>query len=286
MSAATTGHRAADARPPRTVGTFVLGLAATLFAALAAGAAGYLLWQAYSPPPGTTLGDLEKATVAALIGLIGVGITSLVAIYGATRQASTALQIARYNADIAERLAKQRAETDHTLLGLRTDTDRTLAGMRSKIDESLARLKVALDVEHAACAELYGVATVYFYALRSIAQGASPVDTLLPAEAAMVASTRQLLYVPEAVRNQWFVFWQRAHEIQRAVAAEAAATEQRDAAKRLIGERTATSGGRLDLREIHVALEKVCRDRIQDAWALRPAAPTATPAPIENSVAP
>lgn len=282
---------APKARPGWTVGAIMLGLGATLYVALTAGVAGYLLWQAYNPPPGTTLDSFEKLAIAALIGVMGTSITGLAAIYGATQQASTALQIARYNADISERLANLRATTDQTLLDFRTNTDRTLVDMRGKLDqslanlkaasdESLARLRVALDVEHTACAELYGVATVYFYALRSVAQGTSAAEVLPPAEAAMIASTRQLLYASEEVRNSWFLFWQRATTIQREIAAATEVAEQKSRAGKLIEERIVVSTEPTvahDLRKIHAGLERVCRGQIQSAWTRTSASSSATP---------
>ena len=102
---------------------FLLGVGAVLYILLVAGCAAYLLWKAYALPPGVPQSDFEKLAVAALIAVVGTGLTGLASVYSATRQSATAYQVAEYNGVIST----------------------ALAGMKENIDASLAQFKAASD---------------------------------------------------------------------------------------------------------------------------------------------
>ena len=85
---------------------------------------------------------------------------------------------------------------------MKTDADEALATLKANSDEALARLKVGLDAGQTAHRELFGVATIYFYALRSIAYGQWSDETIKMAEDAMISATRHLLYVGDDMRTR------------------------------------------------------------------------------------
>jgi hypothetical protein len=192
---------------------FLLGLGAILYILLAAGCAVYLLWKAYTLPTGSMQSDFDKLAIAALVAVVGTGLTGLAAVYSATRQSATAYQVAEYNGIISTSLADMKASTDASLTQMKAHLDESLARLKAASDESLARLKVALDAGQIAYRELFGTATVYFHALRSAALGKWDGENLKAAETAMISATRHLINVSSDMRNQWFDFWQRAQEM-------------------------------------------------------------------------
>lgn len=146
-------------------------MGAVLYVLLAAGCAAYLLWNAYILPPVEKLADFNKLAISALIAVVGTGLTGLAAVYSATRQSATAFQVARYNGEIAANLALMKKSADSELTLMKGSIDKALAELKGSADESLARLKVVLDANQNANRELFGTASIYFYALRSVALG-------------------------------------------------------------------------------------------------------------------
>jgi hypothetical protein len=246
----------------RGVAAVALGLAAVLYTLLVAGCAGYLLWKAYSLPAGTALDEFNKLAIAALIAVIGTGLTGFASVYGATRQSATAYQIAQYNGAISTNLAEMKEKSDRALAEMKATVDESLANLKIASDESLARLKAALDAGQIAHRELYGAATIYFYAIRSIARGKWDDDSLKIAETSMISVMQHLIHVDGDVRNPWFDFWQRAHDINQSLRAEPDVKKRPKLAADLIGEKVQLDSGRLDFRELHNRLEQAARRAI------------------------
>lgn len=261
-------QRPAAAVPPaesRGIMALLLGIGAVLYILLAAGIATYLLWNAYNLPPVERLSDFNKLAISALVAVVGTGLTGLAAVYSATRQSATAFQVARYNGEIAANLAlmKQSADTQLTLMKGRLDT--ALTELKTTSDESLARLKVALDAGQNANRELFGTASLYFYALRSTALGKWDEESLRSSEAAMIAATRHLINVNEEMRDQWFNFWQRAQHIYRDAAQEADQDKRPALVEKLVDEKVSFGTRRLDLRDLHNQLEKTAKAALDTA---------------------
>jgi hypothetical protein len=245
---------------------FLLGVGAVLYILLAAGCAGYLLWKAYALQPGVPQSDFDKLAVAALIAVVGTGLTGLASVYSATRQSATAYQVAEYNGVISAELTEMKASSDKALARMKVDIDASLAQFKAASDESLARLKVALDAGQIAYRELFGNATVYFHALRSTALIKWDDESLKAAETAMISAARHTINVSADMRNQWFTFWQRAQEIYRAAIAEADADKRPVLVEKLISEKD----GRHNFRDIHERLELIARAEIKDSAAAQP----------------
>jgi len=157
----------------------------------------------------------------------------------------------------------RKADSDTALALMQAQLDKSLAKLTAASDESLARLKVALDAGQSANRELFGTATIYFYALRSIALGKWDEDSLKAAEMSMISATRQLIHLEEEMRNEWFDFWQRAQEIHRTASKEPDVEARPKLVSTLVGERIQTSSGRLDFRELHSRLERAARLAIE-----------------------
>jgi hypothetical protein len=248
---------------------FLLGVGTVVYVVLAAGCAFYLLWLAYSLPPVEKLTDFIKIAIGGLLAVIGTGITGVAAVYSATRQSATAFQVATYNGEIAANLALMKESADNRLIVMKGSIDNALANLKTNSDESLARLKVALDASQNANRELFGTASIYFYALRSIALGGKwDEDSLKSSETAMIAATQNLLNVNEELRDQWFNFWQRAQHIYRDAAAAQLSDEQRPPlVKKLIAERVPFGSAELDLRGMHNQLERTAKSAIEQSLA-------------------
>jgi len=257
----------------------LLGTCAVLYILLAAGCAVFLLWQAYRAQASGQLDDFNKVAIGALIAVIGTGLTAAAAIYSATRQSATAYQVAQYGGAISEHLARLKEKADEDLAVMKGKLDASLAGLKAASDESLTRLKVALDAGQTANLELFGTVTIYFYALRSSALGMWDGESLRAAETSMISATRHLIHVDEALRDQWFDFWQRAEYIHRTAASEPEAARRPAVMAKLIGEKAPTrSGEKLDLREQHDRLERAARlaTKAERAKPSRPAGPDAS----------
>jgi hypothetical protein len=276
--------------PARSGGVtaFFLGAGLLLYVALTAGFSVYLLWMAFTLPPVERLGDFIKLAIGALIAVIGTGITAVAAVYSATRQSATAFQVAAYNGEIAANLAamKESADSklfdmkesaDNKLVAMKGGIDQALANLRANSDESLAKLKVALDASQNANRELFGTASIYFHALRSIAVSDQwDAESLKSSETLMIAATQNLLNVNQALRDQWFDFWQRAQDIYREAAAPQLADGMRaPRVKELMEKEVSFRSGRYDLRGLHVELEKTAKSAIQQSLAKPQAVPTA-----------
>jgi len=238
---------------------FLLGLGAVLYILLAVGCAAYLLWKAYTLPAGIPQSDFDKLAIAALIAVVGTGLTGLASVYSATRQSATAYQVAEYNGLISTSLAEIKSSSDEALARMKADIDASLAQFKATSDESLARLKVALDTGQIAYRELFGTATVYFHALRSTALIKWDEESLKTAEAAMISAARHTINVGTNMRDEWLAFWQRAQEIYHAVLAEPDANKRSNIAEKLIGEKIRYGSDRLDFRDIHARLESTAR---------------------------
>ena len=246
----------------RTTGgrmAWLLGVVSVLVIIGAASCAGYLLWKAYTAPIGTTPSDFSKLAIGALVAFIGTALTGLVSSYSATRQSATAYQVAQYNGAVSTNLAKMKADSDEALAGMKAKIDKSLAEFKATSDESLARLKVALDAGQIGYRELYGTATVYFYSLRSAAQFKWEDANIGPAETAMISAARHTINVSDDMRNQWFMFWQRAQEIYRAATAETDESKRPALVARLILEKD----GRINFRDLHEQLEATARQAME-----------------------
>jgi hypothetical protein len=238
---------------------FCLGTGAILYTAVAVGFAGYLLWKAYKLPSNAAQTDFDKLAVAALVAVIGTGLTGLAAVYSATRQSATAYQVAEYNAVISTSLAQMKADSDTALTEMKARLDASLAQLKATSDESLTRLKIALDAGQVAYCELFGTAAVYFYALRSIARGKWEDGSLKAAETSMISATRHLIHVNKEMRDQWFDFWQRAQDIQRAANTEADAEKRPGIVEKLVDQKIQSDAGRRDFRDLYAILESTAR---------------------------
>jgi hypothetical protein len=261
MSEQTSVQRATPVRdrPAGGAMAFLLGVGAVLYILLAAGCAAYLLWKAYTLPANGTLNDFNKLAIAALVAVVGTGLTGLASVYSATRQSATAYQVAEYNGIISTRLADIKASSDASLTEMKAHLDESLTKLKADSDESLARLKVALDAGQIARRELFGTATIYYYALRSIGLGEWDGDSLKAAETSMISATRHLIYVEKKMRNQWFDLWQRAQAIHRTAGAECDAEKRPKLVKDLMGQKVLTACGRHDLQELYGLLETTAR---------------------------
>ena len=224
------------------------------------GIAYYVLLQAHLAQTNGQLDDFNKVAIAALITVIGTGLTGLAAVYSATRQSTTAYQVAQYGGAISENLARMRERTDAELALLKGKLDLSLAELKAASDESLTRLKVALDAGQNANRELFGTVAVYFHALRSAARGTWDDDSLRASETSMIFATRHLIHVDEGLRNQWFDFWQRAQDIHHAAAQEPDANKRQALVSHLIGNKVQTVSGKVDLRELYDQLETTARN--------------------------
>jgi hypothetical protein len=245
------------------------GLASAIYILLAAGCASFLIFQAYMS--GAAASDFTKLALAAVIAVIGAGLTASAAVYGATRQSATAYQVQLLSADANRLLAQYNAAITTKLAAMKTDADEALATLKANSDEALARLKVGLDAGQTAHRELFGVATIYFYALRSIAYGQWSDETIKMAEDAMISATRHLLYVGDDVRTAWYDFWQRAQEIRREAAAEADATKRPEMVGKLIEKDVRIGRSNTNLRALHVKLENIARAAATEAIAVETA---------------
>jgi hypothetical protein len=256
------------AAPRRSGGKMavLLGVGAVLYTLLAAGCAVFLLWKAYSLPAGFTPDEFTKLAVAALIAVVGTGLTGLAAVDGATVQSATAYQVAQYNGDISAKLAEMKETADANLADMKKTADTELTLMKGKLDESLTklkaasdesltRLKVALDAGQNANRELFGTATRYFHALRSVGLGKWDEVGLKAADTSMISATPQLLHVDEEMRNLWFDFWQRSQQIHRTADKEPDMEKRPALVSDLILQKVTTASGRMDLRELHDRLE-------------------------------
>lgn len=243
----------------RCIVALLLGVGAVLYVILAAACAGYLLWNAYNLPPVERLSDFNKLAISALIAVVGTGLTGLAAVYSATRQSATAFQVARYNGEIAANLALMKTSADSELTLMKGSIDKALAELKGSADESLARLKVVLDASQSANRELFGTASIYFYALRSVALGKWDEESLKTSEAVMVSATRHLLNVDEELRDEWFDFWQRAQHIYRTAAEEPNKAARSKLVAELIAEKLSFGTKRWDLRDLHSRLERTAK---------------------------
>lgn len=242
---------------------FCLGIGAILYTAVAAGFAGYLLWKAYKLPLNVAQTDFDKLAVAALVAVIGTGLTGLAAVYSATRQSATAYQVAEYNAVISTNLAQMKADSDTALTEMKARLDASLAQLKATSDEALTRLKIALDAGQVAYRELFGTAAIYFHALRSIARGKWEEQNLKASETSMISATRHLIHVDKTMRDQWFDFWQRAQDIQRTASAEADPEKRPGIVAKLFDERIQSRAGRLDFRDLYGLLEDTARRALE-----------------------
>jgi hypothetical protein len=257
-------RHAPDIPPPKGgVVANMLGFGAVLYILLAVGCAAYILWPAYSDP--TKITAFGQVAIAALIAVIGTGLTGFAAVYGATRQSATAYQVAQYGGTISENLALMRKETDVELTLMKGKLDASLADLKAASDESLTRLKVALDAGQNANRELFGALAIYFHALRSAAYGSWDTDNIKEAEGLMISATRHVIYVDKALRDQWFDFWQRAQDIHRIAAKTPAGEKRREVLTELIGERVETNSGKLNLRELYDKWETTARQATEAA---------------------
>lgn len=237
----------------------LLGVGAVLYTLLAAGCAVFLLWKAYSLPASVTPDEFTKLTIAALVAVVGTGLTGLAAVYGATVQSATAYQVAQYNGDISANLARMKETADAKLALMKGTLDESLTKLKAASDESLTRLKVALDAGQTANRELFGAATIYFHALRSVALGKWDEDGLKAADTSMISATPQLLHVDQEMRNLWFDFWQRAQQIHRTAGKEPNPEKRPALVSDLILQKVTTASGQVDLRELHGHLEDRAR---------------------------
>jgi hypothetical protein len=285
--------------PPAISGgvtAFFLGAGLLLYVALTAGFSVYLLWMALTLPPVERLSDFIKLAIGALIAVIGTGITAVAAVYSATRQSATAFQVAAYNGEIAANLAamKESADTkffdmkesaDNKLVAMKGAIDQALANLKATSDESLAKLKVALDASQNANRALFGTASIYFHALRSIAVSNQwDTESLKSSETAMIAATKDLLNVNRKLRDQWFDFWQRAQDIYREAGAPQLADDERASrVKELMEEEIRFRSGIFDLRGLHAELEKTAKSAIKKSLAKPQAVPLAKPQAVPTA---
>jgi hypothetical protein len=270
-----------------------IGIGLLVYVVLTAGFAGYLLWMAFTLPPVERMSDFIKLAIGALIAIIGTGITAVAAVFSATRQSATAFQVASYNGEIATILAamKESADTrlfemkdsaDKKLIEVKSGIDQALANLKANSDESLAKLKVALDASQNANRELFGTASVYFYALRSIAVSDQwDVESLKSSETAMIAATKDLLNVREDLRNQWFDFWQRAQDIYREASSPQLADDERaPLVRKLLEKEIEFRSGKCDLHRLQGKMEETAKAAIEQSLAKTQAVPPATPGPL------
>lgn len=192
--------------------SILLGLCAFLFAILAIICGIILLYRARQ---GSAPTGFDAFAIAALIALIGTSLSALTAVYSATIQASTTARVGEYNADTNRKIAELKKNSDEYLAAHKESLDRSLAVFKKNADEALTKLKISLDASQVAHRELFGCATVYFHCLRAGAMGVWSKSSFSEAQAAMVIASRQLLYVENDMRDQWFEFWQHGENIFR-----------------------------------------------------------------------
>jgi hypothetical protein len=267
-------------RPRRRVMAFLLGVGVVLYMFAASACAAFLLWKAYTaglrgsvqrppaPAAAGSLDDFDKLAIAALIGVIGTGLTGLASIYGATRQSDTANQVAEFNAVISRNLADLNVAANMAVTEMKGELEKSLAQVKAASDESLARLKLALDASQIAYRQLFGSATVYFHTLRTIALTGWDEESLKVAQSAMVAATPHLLHVDARTRDLWFDLWQRGQDIARAAADHSEVSERADLMRRLFDEKLKTRSGKLDIRELHLMIEQSARTAIDTSNTL------------------
>ncbi|MGJ0508204.1 MAG: hypothetical protein ACR652_14015 [Methylocystis sp.] len=263
---------------------WLLGLGLVLYIMAGSACAAFLLYTVYTagsvggvqpvPASAAAVGhdDFAKLAIAALIGVIGTGLTGLASVYGATRQAGTASQVAEFNAAISRHLAEFNVAANTALAEMKGEIDKSLAQVKSSSDESLARLKIALDASQIAYRQLFGSATVYFHTLRTIALTEWDDESLKTAQSAMVAATPHCLHVDAKMRDLWFDLWQRGQDISRAATDHAEISERPDVVRQLFDEYVKTRSGKLNFRELHLRMEEAARVAIADSG--EPPAPT------------
>ena len=268
--------------PPRAgVIDLMLGIGTVLYVVAGSACAAFLLYNAYTAgaagavqtPPSkgaaaSGLDDFAKLAIAALIGLLGTGLTGLAAIYGATRQANTANQVAAFNASVSEYLAGIANTANNALAQMKGKLDVSLAEFKAASDESLARLKVTLDANRIAHRELFGNVTVYFHTLRTIALTKWDEESLKAAQSAMVAATPHALDADKTMRDLWFDLWQRGEQIAREAAEHPVESERPKLIKQLFKQKVEGRSGKLDIRELHSLIEDVARAAIAKGPAL------------------
>jgi hypothetical protein len=96
---------------------------------------------AYNLPASVTQSDFDKPAIAALIAVVGTGLTGLAAVYSATRQSATAYQVAEYNGIISTRLAEYNGIVSTNLQNIKGSSDTALTQMKADLDASLTKLR-------------------------------------------------------------------------------------------------------------------------------------------------
>lgn len=225
--------------------TAVLVTGIILYIGVAVAFAAYLLTLAFF----RGVGEFEKAAIGALIAVIGTGLTALGALYTANRQAAAAREV--------------------EILRARLTGD--LDTVKAQSAESLERLKASLDAEKTAHRELYGAATIYFYALRSAALRSWDEAFLKKAESGMFEAARHLIYVSEQMRGDWFRFWQEADTIYRKALAEPDEAKRRQLLGTSITEPIQDGQSLADLRDLHSRLQETATRAIEKEMS-KPAA--------------
>lgn len=214
--------------------------------------------RAYALPTNAPIDDFNRYAIAALVAVVGTGLTGIASVYSATRQSATASQVAEYNGYVAQVLAVMKHETDQSLKDMDLKIGKTLTAMKEESDKTLATLKVGLDLGHVAYRELFGAATIYFHALRSFALGSKWDEAALKsAEDGMIAATPRIIHVSKEMRDEWFNFWQNAQAVRQ----DKAHWEGRwkKVTPQMIGKAISDHS----LRDTHSNLEKIASKRMR-----------------------
>ena len=198
----------------------ILSIGVIVYIAVAVAFAVYLLTRAFSHEA-QGVSEFEKASLGALIVVIGTGLTAFAALYTAERQAATAREVESLKDRTAKELATFTAGTARDLATFTSKLTGDVEDLKAQSAQSLERLKAYLDAEKIAHRELCSAASMYFYALRSAALDSSWDEQFLKeGEAGMIKATQHLIYVGEQMRDDWLNFWQEAQHIYRAALAK------------------------------------------------------------------
>ncbi|MBC7926616.1 MAG: hypothetical protein H7039_13250 [Bryobacteraceae bacterium] len=234
--------------------TIILMVGFSAYIAITVGFAAYVLFEKFWRGVNGT----ENIVLAALIAVIGTGLTALSAVYGANRQVLAAKEVELLRVKTGTELAEIGAKLTGEIETLKADSAQTLE-----------RLKMYLDAEKIAYRELYGAAATYFFALRSTARNTWDDALLSRAETSMVEASRHLIYTTDHARNVWLAFWQEAQFIFRQGVNELDVHRRPAIIETEMNKQVSDGGVRSNFRDRYADLEQTIREAIQSEVGAR-----------------